>query len=312
MAKEAEGRKAHVVGHNESDAAKSSGKKDYAKKPMKKKSSEVRNDSSSSSEKKQKKEDSTNKRVEKELRDEFTQPAKILEDEMKMDEKFPSEEPKNPELDKRSSRLVLYTILVVLGVVALIVVLSNIVETPETSYEYNGFTFERYGGDESWYTSIMVGDTVVPVPFHYGPRDLEDIPYEIDGDSLLESEFIYLSMPPMEGQGVDARRVGQAAIEVGKIIGTRNEIFNIPTRATLTHAADTDDPLETEDGRDIPIANCDNVSGNESVVMFGHGDRTGVFQDADNPSCYVVQGAEGRDVIRAANRMVYGLLGIMN
>lgn len=251
-----------------------------------------------------------NERVEDELHKEETEPEEIITDELEYSDKHPHKEPEDPELNRRSTRLVIYTILAAVLIVGSIFVVSNFIETEEQSYTYNGFTFERYPGNEAWYTSVLVNEQIYPLPFHYGPKELEDIPYSVDEEKILSSEFIFLSLPPMEERDTgDARRLGQAAIEVGKVIGTRNNIFNIPARAAISADPDIDEPLETEQGDEIPIINCESLPENSTAIMFQIGDMTSVYEESDN--CYIVQGTDGRDTIRTADRLVYGLLGIM-
>ncbi len=251
------------------------------------------------------------KAIEEELKKEREHPEEIIKEEIEHDDSADeTKEPDNPELDKSSKKLMLYAILGAVLIVGSIIAITSLIEVEETSYIYNGFSFDRYPGDEAWYTSVRIGDMIYPLPFHYGPKELEDIPYDIDEERLLSSEFIFLSIPPMDDEsGAEARRMGQAAIEVGKIIGTRNNIFNIPARATLTNYPEGEEPPETEEGDTIPVVNCENVPDNSSAIMFIFGDFTGVYEETEN--CIVVQGTNGRDVIRAADRLAYGLLGIM-
>ena len=251
------------------------------------------------------------KAVEEELKKENEHPEEIIKDELEYGEKHPYKEEQDPELDKSSRRLMLYAIIGAAIIIGAIIAVTNLMGVDEGSYEYNGFLFERYPGNEAWYTSVMMNDMIYPLPFHYGPRDLEEIPYSVNEERLLASEFIFLSIPPMDDEsGAEARRMGQAAIEVGKIIGTRNNIFNIPARATLTHYPAGEEPPETDEGETIPVVNCDNVPENSSVIMFGISDHTIVYEQTDN--CIIVQGTDGRETIKAANRLTYGLLGIMN
>ncbi|MFP4118263.1 MAG: hypothetical protein ACLFTR_05070 [Candidatus Woesearchaeota archaeon] len=251
-----------------------------------------------------------NDKVESELKEENEHPENIIRDEIRYDKKHPHEEPENPELDKKSKKIMLFAILGAALIVAGIITFTQLIDVEERAYDYNGFTFEKYPGAETWYTSVRVNDKIYPLPFHHGPKEIEDISYEVDKNKLLSSDFIYLSMPPMDDKSdTEARRIGLAAVEVGKIIGTRNNIFNIPAKATLTHLPEGEEIPETEDGETIPVVNCENLPDNSTAVIFRIGSFTSVYEESDN--CYIVQGSDGRETVKAADRLAYGLLGIM-
>ncbi|MFW6230790.1 MAG: hypothetical protein ACOC32_02080, partial [Nanoarchaeota archaeon] len=179
-------------------------------------------------------------------------------------------------------------------------------ESMQDEYTYNGFTFTK-GADGNWHTSFRLENRIFPIPFQYGPRDLETIPVSIPREEILTSDYIYLVLPPMnEVDTVDGRRLGIAAVEVGKIIGTKNGIYNIPARAAVS--ALPTDATENET-RNTPVVNCSSASENITVIMFGFGDTTSVYEAV--PNCYAVQGQTGQDVVKAADALVYNLVGIM-
>ena len=244
-------------------------------------------------------------KVQKEIELEREHPEKIITDELSFD-KNSEGEPENPELQKSSMKLVVLTLFIILALLASVYYITSFLADRfeyDIFYEYNGFTFEKY--EDVWYTSFKLGNTIYPLPFHYGPRDLEDIPFSVIPDNILSSEFIYLAIPPVEEfSNDDGRRIAQAAIEVGKIIGTQNNIFNIPARAVLSS--------ESEMDTETPVIDCINATSVEAVIKFSIGEVTAVYEDSEYPNCYHIIGVTGRDVIRSANRLVYGLVGIMN
>ncbi|MFW5852424.1 MAG: hypothetical protein ACOCUR_00165 [Nanoarchaeota archaeon] len=246
--------------------------------------------------------------LEKEIELERTEPEKIVKDELNLD-KNTKEEKDNPELQRNSLKLFFITIIVIAVLLASIFVVTRFMANrfEPNYYTYNGFSFMLDPNDDLWYTEFVINDTLYPLPFHYSPRDLEDVGYNVDEQRLLSSEFIYLSLPPMEQfTDADGRRLALAAVEVGKIIGTRNNIFNIPARAVLSSEPEID--YDDEDFEAI-VANCQNASQSVAVIMFRMSDVKSVYEESEN--CYYVQGPTGRDVMMAADRLAYGLLGIM-
>ena len=244
-----------------------------------------------------------NEKVEEEIKLERTHPEEIIADELAMDVSQDEAEEENPELQKSSLRLVLITIAIVAGLVYGIFLVTNIFSDSfePTSYTYNGFSFTQEDG--IWYTTFQRGDNVVTLPFHYGPKDLADISIEVSPDRFFDTDFIYLSIPPVEVvEGDEGLRIAQAAVEVGKVVGTRNNVFNIPAKAVLSSPSDVDPFTD--------VVTCQNATSDTNVIMFLLGDENIVYEH--EPYCFFVQGVTGRDTIKSANRLVYRLLGIMD
>jgi hypothetical protein len=246
-----------------------------------------------------------NEKLNKEIDLEQEHPGEVIKDELEFDKKHPTEIKATVD-DQKSSRL-LFTTVVIVGVILMLLIIGTQFLPQffqDTRYTYNGFEFVKNPEMQTWFTTFRIRDQIYPLPFHYGPRDLEDIPTNIDKEQLLNSEFIYLSLPPMEGEdAADIRRLALAAVEVGKIIGTKNGIYDIPTKAALTR------PTDEEDTADIPIIGCGAATETTGVIIFQIGSYTSVYENSDN--CYIVQGPTGVDVLRASDRFVYELLGIM-
>ena len=250
-----------------------------------------------------KKSKSMDEKVEEEIELERTHPEEIISDELDLDKKQKGEEEENPELQKSSLKLVLITLVVIGALLYGIFLITNFMADrfEPTSYMYNGFSFERQ--DDFWYTTFQLDGRVFTLPFHYDPKSLEDIPYAISTDDLLSVEFIYLSIPPVEiVEGNEGVRIAQGAIEVGKVLGTRNDVFNIPAKAVLSSPSEVDP--------ETSVVTCADASSEVAVIKFLLADRTIVYEP--EPYCYLVLGVTGRDVIRSANRLVYVLLGIMD
>lgn len=245
--------------------------------------------------------------INKEIELEQTHPGKIITDEMKYDDKHPSKIGATVD-DQKSNRL-LFTTIIVVGVTLLLLIVGTQFLPKifnNSRYTYNGFEFIKNPESETWFTTFKIGDKIYPLPFHYAPRDLEDIPININKKQLLNNDFVYLALPPMEDKDPqDVRRLALAAIEVGKIIGTKNGIYNIPTKTALTRPVE----VETNDTANIPIVGCGVATNNTGVIIFQYGSYTAVFENSNN--CYIVQGPTGTDVVKASDRLVYDILGIM-
>ena len=250
-----------------------------------------------------KKSKNMDEKVEEEIKLERTHPEEIIADELELDKKQKEEEEENPELQKSSLKLVLITLIVVGALLYGIFLITDFMADrfEPNAYIYNGFSFTRQ--DDVWVTTFQIDGRIFTLPFHYDPKRLEDIPFAMSTDDLLSADFVYLSIPPVEVvEGNEGVRIAQAAIEVGKVLGTRNDIFNIPAKAVLSSPSESD--------TDTDVVTCQDATSDAVVIMFSLGERNIVYEP--EPYCYYVQGLTGRDVIKSANRLVYVLLGIMD
>ncbi|RMF55553.1 hypothetical protein D6745_01780 [Candidatus Woesearchaeota archaeon] len=165
-------------------------------------------------------------------------------------------------------------------------------EESENNYLYNGFAFVKVG--PFWYTRIVKGGQPYDIPFKYDPKSLDDISVLVEPKDFNHS-FIYLTMDPNL-----TSKTAIASIEVGRIIGNKYGIMNISTRAAITR------PKEGISD-DIPVVTCDDVTNETGVVLFGIGDITAVV--AKN-GCILVGGTDEEEIIRAADKLAYHILGI--
>ncbi|HDP74132.1 MAG TPA: hypothetical protein ENN46_04240 [Candidatus Woesearchaeota archaeon] len=178
------------------------------------------------------------------------------------------------------------------------------VEVPEqpdeTAYTYHGYNFEKsaYG----WRTRLSLEDRLYEIDFWYGPKSVEQIPVEAGINNLiLGAEKIYITNHPF----YSAETV-KAQVEIAKITSPRTDfatgMLNIPTMMTTTFFPE---------GREQPglvPADCFNASDEVSVVKLVLGDTTAVYKEG---LCVIVEGVNETELIKAANRLSYNLLGII-
>lgn len=205
---------------------------------------------------------------------------------------------------KKASNMPLFVL-----VIAIIIIIASIFiinhygqqdQRPPSAYnitEYNGFTFIEIDG--MWWTQVHFPGKAAPhsLEMRYGPHDTEDISLQ---DSILDkitrSDLIYLTTAP----DLSSKAV-LAMIEIGRVTGEHFDIYNIPTKAALSYEKEGADPS-------VPIITCQNSTQDITVIDFRVGDQTSVYlQDY----CIIIQGTDEEEIIRAADRVVYGLVGIM-
>lgn len=170
--------------------------------------------------------------------------------------------------------------------------------TFEDMTEYHGYKFYK-GNDGSWYTHIQVKDrdSSHMVELKYPPWEVEDIAVEDSvKETLAKAKRVYLTTDPdMTGKTV----VGM--MNLGRVLGTKYDIYNKETKGALTREPDASDPT-------VPVKTCDDVNATDAVVLFQTGDTTEVYELS---GCVIVQGVTEEDIRKAADRTTYSLLNII-
>lgn len=165
---------------------------------------------------------------------------------------------------------------------------------PDEGYVYEGYSFVFANG--LWYTQVqnIAGTSIFDIPLHYGPEALKDIKIEGNFNSTIfnSNKEIYITFDPL-GQNLN-----YVALAVGEFDQTIIQAFNKAPVAAC-------DKNETAACQDRPIITCENT--NKPVLYLKQEIETKViFKD----NCMIVQGT-GPDIVRATNRLLLSLYGIM-
>lgn len=166
----------------------------------------------------------------------------------------------------------------------------------KTKNSYNGFDFTPAQGG-LWITRIDVRKQPYDIPFYFHPRDTEDIIIEgnVTQPIMRKPAQVVISIDPNEPS-----KVVVGGVEVARIIGTKYNIYNIPTSSALSK------PSASK--VDIPILSCANATSDMVVVEFKKG-RTNAI--GTNGNCVVIQYTDANESVRVADRYAYMLLKIM-
>jgi len=160
----------------------------------------------------------------------------------------------------------------------------------------NGYCFVKQGN--MWYTQLQpVGQQkIYNLELRYDPKSVQDVAIDESAvKTVLSSQEVYLTVDPnMTGQTVIAM------IELGRIIGTKYNLFNIPTAGALT----------SSDEGNQTIITCNDATQNSTVLWFKTGSETKIYKNS-NQYCMIIQGTTEEDIMRAADRFVYQLVGIL-
>ncbi len=167
--------------------------------------------------------------------------------------------------------------------------LNVIGEAGEPHYVYNGFSFILV--DNLWYTQIKLRDSLVDIPLHFAPNDLEDIPVSGAIDDNFKKSSIYISFNPYsEGMQYVALSSAELSINLVKAL----EIIPIA-------ACDRNETFACEDR---PIKTCDS---DDAVIYVQESNETGVILEGN---CVTVKGA-GWDLVKATDRLLLQWYGVM-
>ncbi len=162
----------------------------------------------------------------------------------------------------------------------------------ETGYIYNGFTFTNVTG--LWYTQLQKKETGIlyNVPLHFGPRELEKVPLQGNVMPFLNNSKMYITFDPI---GSSFEYVALSASELSINLA---QTFNItPIAACTTN--------ETKACSDRPIIRCGKTK--DATIYLRQANETKTIVE-DN--CIIVQG-RGKDLVRATDRLLLQLFGVM-
>jgi len=190
---------------------------------------------------------------------------------------------------------------VVIGTVAILIVMAIglyfIKEGPNDTYKYTN------GNSVFDVTIISESETKIPifiedqsyiVTLRYDPASLEEIPLYGEPERRLEQdELVVITIDPE--QNLTGKTV-VAVYELEKIINSQF-FYNLPVYTAVT-----------SEFKDSVVVNCDHASNSQTVIMVTLGEETQVYTEN---YCIIVMGTNEDEIMRAADRLAYNLLGIM-
>ncbi len=197
--------------------------------------------------------------------------------------------------DKSSSKNIILIVIIIIGLLVLFFSIRYLYhpKTIEESYVYNGFKFTKISN--LWLTEVQIGNTLFRITTRYSPNELEHITVEPGiYKKIVDSKKIYFTVP-----GNLSSVAVLAITELGRIVGTRYGILNIPSQSALT---------ESSNNRTL-VKTCRDAVNGTGVIFFRIGNSTAVYSDKD---CIIVQGEDEWDIVKAADRITFSLLRIMD
>lgn len=233
--------------------------------------------------------------------------------EKKIDSKQKKEEKPNRGITKKSDKILIAAIAVVLIFIVIFIFTINYKSqqrpktidelhqlnlekglSEEQGYTYNGLSFVKTAG--LWHTQILSdsGRVLYGASFHFSPKELEDV--KIVGtlnNSLFNSEDeIYITFDPL------GKNLQYIALTIGEFDQNILKAFGKTPVAACTKN-------ETKACEIRPIITCDNT--NKPVAYFKEDPKTRVTY---KNNCITIQGQD-IELVRAVDRILFQWYGIM-
>ncbi len=197
-----------------------------------------------------------------------------------------------------------YFILFLIGILligGLYVVFSKPTTLVQENYQYsNGQTTFNVSkvSDIETYIPLNIGtlDTIIyTLALRNDPLSLEDIPVEgMVNTRIFGDEEVYVTINPNANL---SSKTTIAALEIDKVIDN-DYLYSIPVHSAMTQ----------ENVQGYPVKSCYDATDASTVIWLTLGSETKVYTEE---YCIIIVGTNEDEIIRAADRFIYQLLGIM-
>ena len=202
-------------------------------------------------------------------------------------------ENKQKKESQRSAKILIAVLGIVIVAAITLFVSNSVSQQNELMFEYNGFWFKKAQFDYQLQLFINQQSHPTLINIRHKPQEVEDIPIKGDIQGLKKKETIYVAIDPTaELTG----KTTMAALEIDKFID--NEfLYNIPVNSAFTK--------EHEEG---VVKTCSSVNDKEGVIILQLGASTEIREEK---GCIIVESTDEDGLIRAADRLVFGLLDVI-
>jgi hypothetical protein len=182
----------------------------------------------------------------------------------------------------------------------------------DNGYMYNGHSFVFYGG--LWYTQVATstGARIFNIPFHYSPKDVEDINIigELNYSNLDKYKNFFMTFDPKD------ENLGHIAVAIGEADQTIINVFGkgVIGACTKNSSEACKNTLGGENEvcvRDVdkacigrPIVQCNNT--NAPVFYFSQSNGTKLVY---KNNCIILSGLK-EDLFKVTDKMLFNFLKI--
>ncbi|MFA5084694.1 MAG: hypothetical protein WC475_04965 [Candidatus Paceibacterota bacterium] len=214
------------------------------------------------------------------------------------------EESRDDSLNNRKMNILLLCLIGSLVIFAGIVYINQRTGFLSTSdlayYQYsNGedsFNVKRIidGTYVGWQTEMYIKDFRYILEIYNDPASLEDI--EIDRavkNKILDDEQVFITWAPVP----EFKQTTVFIYNDLKKVIAEPDIFNIPVGFA-----------QTSEYKNYTVMGCKDATPKQSVILLKIGEPTGILTEGN---CIILQGKDEAEIMKAADRLIYLLLGVM-
>ncbi len=197
---------------------------------------------------------------------------------------------------KGSDRLLVWSIIFIVVILALIFAAGYLVKTRE-SYEtvtYNNFEFTNIGG--MWFFEWQDDEKLFTVPLRFNPFEVEDIKTQGRLNSSFNRETVYITFDP------DSKDMTYLALGATELAVNMARAINVKPVAACTK--NSSNGTEFDFCIDRPILSCET---GKSVIYLKTSEEPRILVKGE---CIVLEG-KGFELLRAIDRLLYQWYGIM-
>lgn len=222
-----------------------------------------------------------------------------------MEEKI--DESLKKEDENRNIKALLYVITFLILITGVIFFLfgENSIFGDKYTYENKNtgdkFSFKKEKIDENLVLHTLTAYSIYQrtghkydISFRNDPKELEALSIDDVRKNILGKERLYITLDPnYKGKAV------VASVELARILGQAEwGVFKIPTSAATIEKTNTT----------YPVVTCKDVSSRVGVIWLRLGNTTSV---TSYKGCVIVEGTDYDNLIKAADKLAYYLLGVM-
>lgn len=170
----------------------------------------------------------------------------------------------------------------------------------ENQYKFNEFIFVRENASQVWTTVAYKGSQPYELSSLAGPKDVEHISLDNRSLELIfnKPHAVFVIDTTFDQFDYQTAKVAQSMIEVGKAVGNKYNILNKNVTSALSASSN---PA-------LPIANCEQVTNKTNVIFFKYDNKTEIRVEND---CIIVAAPTGDEMIKASDRLLFAIVGIL-
>jgi len=192
--------------------------------------------------------------------------------------------------EKQAGLIVLFLFILL---AAFIIIVFFKTKTP--GYEYNGFDVQKIdlGNTTVYRTTMYINNAKEPsfLNSRYGPKEVENFNADEFRKDILNKKKLYATIDP------DQNLTGKTMIALFEINNLVELFYGISVDGALTH-----------DTKNYTEKSCVDVNSEDGVIWLKLDDENVIVNEE---GCIIIKGVTEEDLIKGADRLIFGLLEVI-